>query len=383
MLIYGYGVFMKIAFETVPRELVTKSIAYDYKTPAVKLIDEINRTGAVVVTRNKRYYGVVDRKALGRRGSMSLSENLPVGNLAMKTATVSPETSINSVIKEFNSSASGALPYIDNGKVVGMLKRRDILKAMLSLHILSDKRVSDAMSVPIFVIEQDEDVRHAKELMDRYKVKKLPVASEAGEISGVLSYADILGYGMKTASRPSKSNRGTVSLGTTKAGDIASQDFHMVNSEASLDSAMREFINNRKGTIIATRKGKSVGILTISNVFELAAKEISANNYDVMISGLDEYTKEYESDLLNEMNKIAEKVDRFSGIKVSYIHLNVKRIKARGYALKARVGLASKGITTIHVEDYNLDRTLQKLEKLIYNNIKTQKELIITNREKD
>ncbi len=374
---------MKIAFETIPKELVSVSSVFDYKTPLVKLIDRINNSGAVIITRNNRYYGVVDRQAIGRSRRLTVSENLPVGKIAVKTAVVSPDTSINGVIKEFNSSTATALPYIDKGRVQGILKRSSILKAILSLHILEGRKVFDAISVPIFVIEQNESVRRAKDLMDQYKVRKLPVATEKGEICGILRYSDILNFGMKGESRPSKSNRGTVSLQDTKAGYIASQDFRTISTDADLEAAMRDFINNRKGTIIAVKGGKPVGILTIGNIFNLAAKEISANDYNVMLSGLDDYTKEYESDLLREMNKIAEKIDKFSGIKVSYIHLNVKRIKSKGYELKAMVGLTSKGVITIHVEDYNLDTTLQRLEKLIYNRIKNQKEIIITNRERD
>ncbi len=374
---------MAIAFETIPKELVSESSVYDYKTPLVKLIEKINEEGAVVVTRNKRYYGIVDRKAIGKKRNLTISETLPVGKLAVKTAVVNAGSSINSVIKEFNSSSTNALPYVENNKVKGMLKRNGILKTMLSLHMLSDKKVSEAMSFPILVIEQDEDVRRAKELMEQYKVKKLPVASPKGEIYGVLRYSDIIRFGMKEASRSSKSNKGTVSMSGTKAGDIATHDFRTVDSDSNLESAIRDFINNRSSTIIATRKGRPVGILTISNIFELASKEISTTDYDIVLSGLDEYTKEYESDLLNELNKMAEKIDRFSGIKVSYIHLNVKRIKSRSYQLKAMVGLTNKGVTTIHVEDFNLYSTMQKLEKIMYDKIKNQKELIITNRERD
>ncbi len=374
---------MAIAFETIPKELVSESSVYDYKTPLVKLIEKINEEGAVVVTRNKRYYGVVDRKALGKKRNLTVSETLPVGKLAVKTAVVNAGSSINSVIKEFNSSSTNALPYMENNKVKGMLKRNGILKTMLSLHMLSDKKVSEAMSFPILVIEQDEDVRRAKELMEQYKVKKLPVASAKGEIYGVLRYSDIIRFGMKGASRSSKSNKGTVSMSGTRAGDIATHDFRTVDSDSNLEGAIRDFINNKSSTIIATRKGKPVGILTISNIFELASKEISTTDYDIVLSGLDEYTKEYESDLLNELNRMAEKIDRFSGIKVSYMHLNVKRIKSRGYQLKAMVGLTNKGVTTIHVEDFNLYKTMQKLEKIMYDKIKNQKELIITNRERD
>ena len=374
---------MAIAFETIPKELVSESSVYDYKTPLVNLIEKINEEGAVVVTRNKRYYGIVDRKAIGKKRNLTVSESLPVGKLAIKTAVVNAGSSISSVIKEFNSSSTNALPYMENNKVKGMLKRNGILKAMLSLHMLSDKKVSEAMSFPILVIEQGEDVRRAKELMEQYKVKKLPVASAKGEIYGVLRYSDILKFGMKGASRSSKSNKGTVSMSGTKAGDIATQDFRTVDSDSNLEGAIRDFVNNKSSTIIATRKGKPVGILTISNIFELASKEISTTDYDIVLSGLDEYTKEYESDMLNELNRMAEKIDRFSGIKVSYIHLNVKRIKSRSYQLRAMVGLTNKGVTTIHVEDFNLYKTMQKLEKIMYDKIKNQKELIITNRERD
>ena len=148
---------------------------------------------------------------------------------AVKTAVVNAGSSINSVIKEFNSSSTNALPYMENNKVKGMLKRNGILKTMLSLHMLSDKKVSEAMSFPILVIEQDEDVRRAKELMEQYKVKKLPVASAKGEIYGVLRYSDIIRFGMKGASRSSKSNKGTVSMSGTRAGDIATHDFRTVD----------------------------------------------------------------------------------------------------------------------------------------------------------
>lgn len=101
----------------------------------------------------------------------------------------------NSTVKEaadiMNRFEIGCLIVTDNGKAVGIVTERDLLKRVISQAKNSRRtKVSVVMSRPIIVVEPEMDLEEAAKLMFKLKIKKLPVV-ENGHLEGLVTLSDL------------------------------------------------------------------------------------------------------------------------------------------------------------------------------------------------
>ncbi|MGC8694765.1 MAG: hypothetical protein ACP5RI_04075, partial [Candidatus Micrarchaeia archaeon] len=61
---------MERALGPVPADFVTYIPIVEAKTPAVEVLAKIKDKGAVIVTKNREYFGMVDDVALSQKGMM-------------------------------------------------------------------------------------------------------------------------------------------------------------------------------------------------------------------------------------------------------------------------------------------------------------------------
>jgi CBS domain-containing protein len=85
----------------------------------------------------------------------------------------------------------GAMPVVDDGRLVGMLTDRDIVVRSVSegLDPMS-ARVGDVASPSPVAVAPDQDLDEAMELMAEYRVRRLPVV-DGERLVGVVSQADV------------------------------------------------------------------------------------------------------------------------------------------------------------------------------------------------
>jgi CBS domain-containing protein len=89
-------------------------------------------------------------------------------------------------MKELNV---GAIPIVDQGKIVGMITDRDIvLRCIAEKHPASSK-VEDIMSSDLITISADADSKEAVQLMAKHQIRRLPVV-EGGKLIGIVSLGD-------------------------------------------------------------------------------------------------------------------------------------------------------------------------------------------------
>ena len=276
---------MRGTFGSVPREFVTETQIYDFKDPVSEALAKVEKFNAVVVTKDGSYFGVVDDRAVAARGTTKLGKaSFSVGKFAKQVPVLTKDSEIKSAIEMFYSSGTKALPFLENGKIKGIVKRTQLLKAILSMHLFSTIKVNEIMSTPIIAIDQESSTERAKSAMRDNNVNRVAVLSK-GKFYGIVSAKDIMSYGMKSKGRMPEFSGGTDKR--SRVGDIAQRNPHTVDYRYPAESAIRDFIEKDISSLPVLKNGKPVGILTIHDVFETVVKNAKVERRNIVISGLD------------------------------------------------------------------------------------------------
>lgn len=370
---------MAKAFENLPEEFVTKTAIFDYKTPLSRLLGKVNSMGAVVITKNKEYYGVVDSRTIAQTRSLTLADKSPAGKFARKAPILNQSLSIEKTIHHFFSSSTKVLPYIEGNKITGVVRREMMLRAILSLHLLSNYKTEYAMSSPLVAIEKGSSVAQAKSTMESHKVNKILVLDK-GKLYGLLSYGDIIGEFAKTSERANVEKEGSrvKTPANTKVEELSNANVYRIDYSRPIEEAIKSMIELKISSLLVTKSERPVGILTVSDVFEVIVSNATGIEERIFISGLDSKTKEYEDEIKAELESLAAKVDRFGKIKTDYISLNIKSSKSKNYELKARLSLAKGGTISTSAFGFTLDEAMKQLGDNLYREVRQKKEIIMS-----
>ncbi|MDE1860448.1 MAG: CBS domain-containing protein [Candidatus Micrarchaeota archaeon] len=372
---------MQAAFAPIPKELIAKTEYYDYKDPLSSALTDINKLGAVIVTKDGKYYGIADQRTISKMGMTKVEKGFAIGKIAKHTPRLSPESSIETAIFDFYSASAKALPYYDGEEVSGMVRRTDMLKVMLSLNLLASDKVRDAMSVPVIAIDHNATVDQAVNAMKQHKVNRLVVV-EKGVLFGILSYRDLMRYGMVTKERIPKFTA-MDRLTKDKVSDICQKNVFSIDADDDINAVIRSFIKNNISSLLVVKRGKPAGIVTIRDVLELSVRKARRMKSRIIISGIDDSTREYEQEVMGELDALAARIGKLKKVEVDYISLNIKGVKTRSYELSARLGLAGRGTISMHSTGFLLDNTLKELTDKLYNAVERKKEIIVTNRKEE
>lgn len=116
--------------------------------------------------------------------------------------TVSPDTPVLDALKILKERGFRRLPVMDGPKLAGIVTRKDLKDAMPSKattlsvwelnYLLSKLTVSEVMARPVVTAAEGEYMEDAALRMQEHDVGGMPVMSDAGRVSGIITITDIL-----------------------------------------------------------------------------------------------------------------------------------------------------------------------------------------------
>ena len=104
---------------------------------------------------------------------------------------IGPERTIRDAAVIMEKSGVGSLAIIDDGRLVGIVTDRDLVRRALARGLPADARLDGVMSAPVVTIDADVDLHHAYEVFRRNAVRRLAVVRD-GEFLGTVTIDDLL-----------------------------------------------------------------------------------------------------------------------------------------------------------------------------------------------
>jgi CBS domain-containing protein len=123
-----------------------------------------------------------------------------VRNVMTPSITTSePEVSVKEAAELMTKLKIGSLLVMKEGELVGIVTESDITRKVVSKGLdVKKTKLSDIMTKKVITIDANEKLDEACKVMNKYKIKKLPVLKD-GELVGILTNTDIVSYEPKMA----------------------------------------------------------------------------------------------------------------------------------------------------------------------------------------
>jgi CBS domain-containing protein len=105
---------------------------------------------------------------------------------------VEPTTPVTEVAKRMRENDVGAIPVKTNSHLVGIITDRDITcRAVARSGDIGAMTAQDVMTKDVVCCSPDDDIGVAIEVMEKRRVRRLPVTDSHKAIIGILSLGDI------------------------------------------------------------------------------------------------------------------------------------------------------------------------------------------------
>ena len=332
----------------------------------------------IPILEKKKLLGVVSMAAIARQ--QSAQPGSKAQHLVQKTPEVPPDMELAVAAETFLSGGSRTLPITEKGKLVGILSRSDVVRALSKCEDIDPMSVAEVMTPQPQCVSATETVAQARTVMAGLGERAVPVVDADRKLVGVVGLKDLADLFARPKEKFGRQGRASekdpvkVQIGSIMRPPVA------VRPDAKLSKALESMAESRISTIVIEENGEPVGILTTADVVEIAARFRERDGLLVQISGLEE-----QPDVYDAMYAIIQKAMRRIRDIVTprILNLHVVQYKAEGdhskWSIRARFATERELYHFKHF-DWDLFKTLDGLLGQIEAQIKREKDRRVAER---
>ena len=332
----------------------------------------------IPILEKNKLVGVVSMAAIARHNSAQPGSKAQ--HLVQKTPEVPPDMELAVAAETFLSSGARTLPITEKGKLVGILSRSDVVRALARCEEIDGITVAQVMTPQPQCVAARETVAQARTVMAGLGERAVPVVDADRKLVGVVGLKDLADLFARPKEKFGRQGRASekdpvkVEIGSIMRPPVTARP------DASLSKALESMAESRISTIVAEENQEPVGILTTADVVEIAARFRERDGILVQISGLEEQRDVYEA-----MYAIIQKAMRRIGDIVTprILNLHVVQYKADGdrskWSIRARFATDRELYHFKHF-DWDLFKTLDGLLDQLEAHIKKEKDRRVAER---
>ena len=340
----------------------------DASEPVSKAVNEISRTGLpVVVTKNGKYFGIIDERAIRQRTASPSKEKCET--IAERAPTLAPGSTVMDACNAFFAGRFKAIPVILNGKVAGAITRQTLLTELLSEKMLSRKRVSEVMTSPVESIDANSSVGQARSLLRRHNIRRL-VVTQGGRIAGLLSVFDLASSISRPKQASSRSRIGDkTSMDDQPIVSCMKREVETIGESDSLASAVKKMLEKRVAALVVSEGGYPRGIVTAKDILHAALAEDKPAQ--VFVSGLPCGQQDFQQGIIKEGERLMSRIGKSFPVRSLAFHV---KSEGSGFAIRARLDGSRKSYNA-SASDFHIDVALGKVIDELHKMAEKDKEI--------
>lgn len=304
-------------------ERIQPAIVLNEEDALSKALSEMARNGiGVVVTKNGKYYGVIEDASI--RQIPSNPSNAKAITFAVPAPTLTAGNTLAEACEMFvNNASHKALALMQGERIIGMLTLADVLYELKNAQEAIKGTVSEAMN-PVKSIDQNESIAQAKALMRNSGTNKL-IVTTSGKFVGVVSTNDV-NAALAQPKEKTQYGKEKINAAEQPVASLVREQIDVVSPQDSLAKAAELMANENVSNLIVAQNGEPAGIITAIDVLKTMVKE--AEKTPVHITGLDNEDKEYASQIIGYCEKTLEKMGKAE--QIQWLKLNIKKTSKTG-----------------------------------------------------
>ena len=105
--------------------------------------------------------------------------------------TANREMTLLEIAAMMRDGDMGALPIVEDKKLVGIVTDRDIVVRGIAENKDALTQVADVMTAEVYSVKANDFVFEAIRLMGDKQVRRVPVVNDEGELVGIIAMADV------------------------------------------------------------------------------------------------------------------------------------------------------------------------------------------------
>lgn len=273
---------------------------------------------------------VSDRVLLRRQG---ISPEAKVGKVMEQPPRLSKDTDVVEAADLFIRSNVRAVPVTDaKGKVVGILSRTDLLRAIPQISSVAQQALEKVMNRDLETVRESDGIDSAASRLRDLEINQLLVLNDQGRLAGYVGREDVLRLVAAEHSPDAvERNRGH-QRGGSKKNRIevrsAVRPAPSLPPAATVTDAIRLMQQQKTSFIAVVEDGFALGILSRANVIERVARLKPTEGVLVQITGLQSHA---DSSTLDEIYALAQQtLKKIAGeVNLEFLSLHYKVYKAK------------------------------------------------------
>src|SRR6266545_4399490 len=246
------------------------------------------------VLRGKAIAGLVTMTGIMRR--RTLPPETGVANLLQPAPEVAPDDDLPTVAERMLQGGFRALPVVERKRLVGIVSRTDLARAIAEGDEFKDIAVRTVMTPSPQAASQDDSIEQAVRTMQSLGERSLPVVDGNGRLVGIVGQRDIANFFARPKTRQ---QQGDVAGEKTRLDipvkSVMRTPLVAVGPDASVQHAAELMLKHDISSVIVTEGEEPAGVVTKLDLVELVAGLKEREELLVQISGLDEQADVYES----------------------------------------------------------------------------------------